>query len=416
MRLETSLNTGRESILTNGSAINSVANNLANTNTTGYKDTRPEFSDIIADGGNSLYGGPLQSGNGVRIDQITTLHSQQGTLDATGRSLDAAISGKGWFVLTDGTTQFFTRAGNFTSNAEGELISANGYKVLGYSANDQETLAPINVNNLVGTATATTAVKLSGNLNTGAAIGVPPNPATYPTLNAAAGFSSTTKVIDSLGQSHDISLYFFKNANQNWTVQAYADGADTGGLEGTPVLVGTSNLGFDQNGNITDPAASVLNITPAWGNGATAGNVNIDFSTFSNRASSSTLSGVTSDGLRGGAVKSVSIDSSGNVVALLDSDEKVTAAQLALANFQAPDGLEKIGENLFLYSELSGDPIIGKPGVEGLGKVAGGSLETSTVDAARQMTTLIQYQQGYRASSQVIQSVSELIKSTIQIA
>ncbi len=412
MRLETSMNTGREALLVNGTALNTVADNLANSNTTGFKDTRLEFGDLIADGGNSLYGGPLQGGNGVVAGKVTIQHSQQGTVDRTARPLDAAIDGRGWFVLNDGTNQYYSRAGNFSTNEDGEIIGQGGAKLLGYTALSPDTAVPIKVKDLVGTPTASAKVTIGGNLSSNAVIAQPPAAATFQALEQNAGFSTAAEVIDSLGNTHNVSLYFYKTAQQTWTSQAYVDAGDTGGVPGTPVLVGTGVLNFDQNGNLVEGGNTELNITPPWAQAA-AGNVNIDLSGFTGNAGSSSVANLTSDGQRGGNLKQISIDQSGNVVALLESGETINAAQIAIADFISPDGLERIGDNLFQETELSGEAEIAKPT---LTKILGGALESSTVDTAREFTTLIQYQQGYRASSQIIQSISELIKSTIQIA
>ena len=417
MRLETSLHTGTEALITQGNALNTIADNLANSNTVGFKDTRLEFADLLADGGNSLFGGPIQGGNGVYGQKVISQHSQQGTIESTGRGLDAAISGNGWFVVNDGTSNFYTRAGNFTTTPDGVLISPKGYKVMGYTAASPDTPVEINIGSISGTPTATTISKISGNLNAESTIGSPAGATTFQALSAASGGNKTTvSVVDSLGKPHDLSLYFFKSANQTWTAQAYADSLDTGGTGGTPVLVGTINLAFGPDGKPTNPTSSILNATPAWGNGASAGNVNIDLSGFTSQAGGTSISKLSTDGSKGGNVRSVSIDASGNVVGLLDSGETINAAQLALANFKSADGLQKLGDNIFAETDASGEAVIAKQDTKGLGKIKGESLESSTVDPAREFTTLIQYQQGYRASSQIIQSISELIKSTIQIA
>ena len=416
MRLETSLNTGREGLLVHGTALNTVADNLANSNTTGFKDTRVEFGDLISDGGASLYSDNLQSGSGATDETITVQHLSQGTLDRTSRPLDAAINGKGWFILNDGTTQYYTRAGNFTTNEQGELIGQNGAKVMGYTVDNPDTLSSINLTSIVGKPSATSTVNITGNLTIIGENTTPPAAVTFENLYSNAGFRTSSKVIDSLGESHDISLFFFKTANQTWTVQAYADGADTGGTAGTPVLVGSGNLLFGTDGKILTPTAAVLTLNPAWGNGSSASPISLDLSNFTSTASGSNVSGLSTDGLRGGVLKSVSIDTKGQVVALLESGESVVAATLALGDFVSPDGLQRVGQNMFVETNSSGEVRVGKPASKGLGEIQGQTLESSTVDTAEEFTTLIRYQQGYRASSQIIQSISELIKSTIQIA
>lgn len=416
MRLESSLNASREGLMVNGGALNAVADNLANSNTYGFKDSRVEFADLVADGGSSFYGGNFQTGGGAINQKVTIQHLIQGTIDNTGRPLDAAINGKGWFVLNDGTTQFYTRAGNFTTNERGELIGQNGALVMGYSIETPDTLSGINLSEIVGEPVATTLAEISGNLSIVGDPAAPPANPTFPQLSDTSKFRTTVKAIDSLGESHDISLYFFKTGNQAWTVQAYTDGGQTGGVEGTPVLLGETALNFDPSGQMLNPDTARLNIAPAWGNGAAAGNMTIDLQNYTSTASGSSVSGLNVNGLRGGVLKSVSINTLGQVVALLESGESVVAATLALGDFVSPDGLQRIGENMFVETPESGPVRIGRPTSKGLGEVSGQSLESSTVDTTEEFTSLIKFQQGYRANSQIIQSTSELIKSTIQIA
>jgi len=128
MGLFSGLYIGRESLMSHGNAMASIANNIANVNTTGYKGERAEFMDLFAGGSGSLYGSSLASGNGSKIDSIS-METSSGVIEDTGRDLDAAISGNGFFVVSDGTTQYYTRAGNFTLDADGYLRTQDGMYV-----------------------------------------------------------------------------------------------------------------------------------------------------------------------------------------------------------------------------------------------------------------------------------------------
>ena len=159
-----------------------------------------------------------------------------------------------------------------------------------------------------------------------------------------------------------------------------------------------------------------MTVAPAWGNGATAGNIAIDLSSISAGDGASSFSNITVDGFRGGIVKSVGFSQEGALTAVLESGEVAEFGQFALANFTSPDGLERVGDNNFKETEESGEATVGKVRTEGLGNVRGGSLESSTVDPATAFIKMIQVQQGYRAGSQVIQTVNDLLTATIQIA
>jgi flagellar hook protein FlgE len=182
------------------------------------------------------------------------------------------------------------------------------------------------------------------------------------------------------------------------------------------VQIGTGQIVTGPDGKQVAGAGATLTLTPAWGDGAAAGNIAVDLSKITAVAGESSFSNVTANGFRGGVVKSVGFNEAGVLAATLDSGEIVTVADLALADFQSPDGLERIGDNLFIETTESGTATVAKAGTEGLGSIKGNSLESSTVDAANEFVKMIQIQQGYRAGSQVVQAVNELLTATIQIA
>ncbi len=403
--------------MTHGTALNTVADNLANVNTTGFKDSRLEFADIFA-GGRSLFGGPTQTGNGVLGAGIYSMHSIQGVVNPTGRALDAAIQGRGWFVVNDGQDNYYTRAGNFTADNDGFLVTPSGKFVLGFTEESPDAAVPIRVTGLEGRTQATENLRLSGNLNAEAPIAaaVPAAGSTFEQMNEAADFRTSAQVVDSLGGLRDVTLFFYKTANQTWDVQAVVDGEELGGNLGEAVVIGNAQLNLGPNGLQAEGAEAILQINPAWGNGAAPGNIAINLSSFTGFSAGSALTQVSRDGVQGGSTVGVSIDQQGNVVAQLDSGESIAVAQLALATFNAPDALERQGNNYFRDNESTGSPEIGRSGEAGFGNILGQSLENSTVDPAKEFVNLVQFQQGYRAGSQVIQAMSELLTSTIQLA
>ncbi len=418
MRLETGLYAGRESLLTHGTALNTIGDNIANSNTPGFKSGRVEFADLMAGGGNSLYGSTMDTGSGVKAAAVSVNHLQQGTMEVTSRSLDAGITGTGWFVLQkNGTEQVYSRAGNFTTDADGFIVTNSGEKVLGYTAESPNTPVPLNARNLVGEAVASSEVSILGKLDSSRApIQGQPQAATFDQLNEDAAFVNSVSVIDSLGQDRGISLYFYKTGNLTWDVRAYVDAADTGGEPGTPVLVGQGQIAVDENGKQIEGNQTNLDIVAPWAGGAAPGNVTFDLSGITAAAGPSSFSGISVDGVRGGTFTSVGFSASGELTATLDTGEDVIVGQLALANFNSSDGLERIGNNFFRETSYSGEASIDRAGTEGLGSITGGALESSTVDPAEAFVKMIQIQQGYRAGSQVIQTVSELLTATIQIA
>lgn len=403
-------------MISHGIAISTVADDIANMNTTGFKSQRIDFADLFAQGGGSLYGNPKAPGNGVSAADKKILHNIQGTIETTGRDLDFAVDGPGFFMLTDGSNTFYSRAGNFITNREGNITNLDGYQLLGKTSIDAS-LAPLNVNAVTGGANPTTKVALSGNLD-GAAIDNPPpeNPATFSELNAGAELKSTLVMIDSLGASHDVAVYFHKTGNLTYAVNAYVDAAETGGVAGTPQLIGSSTIKFGGDGIILAGGAPPMAINAAWGNGAAASAVTADFSGFTGYASRSSLNSVAADGVRNGTIKGYELGSDGSFNAILDNGKFVSIGQVVLAKFNNPDSLQRRGSTIFAEGPDTSEASIGFPGESGRGSVRGAALESSTVDAAGEFVDLIRFQRGYQSGSQVISTISKLLEQTIQIA
>lgn len=420
MRLFSGLIIGREALMTQGAALATSADNIANSNTTGFKAQRTDFANLISDSEGSLFGSPLEVGNGVKAQSITTIHNQ-GPVEFTDRALDFAIKGEGYFVVSDGTSQYYSRAGNFQTNADGVLTDILGNSVMGYTSQSPDALSVIDLDALASTAAATTAVEVTGNLDIRTPVTTPPvNPVNFRALEAASSFFNAVRAVDSLGAVHDVSLYFYHTANNadplNFTVEAYVDGSETGGQAGVPTLIGTSQMNFLADGSQAQGAGSVIAATVPWSNGSAPGAFNINLSSFTSFGNRSFLNSVARDGLSAGTVVGTVIEKNGDLYARLDSGERVLIGTLAIADFANVNGLDKVGDNNFVESFDSGAANIGKPLAEGRGEIQGEALESSTVDLAGEFVNIMKFQRGYQAGSQVIQTVNELLNTTLQIA
>lgn len=417
MDLLTGLSIGKQSLLTHGAALATLADNIANANTPGFKDARSEFSDIFTDSIGSLFSSPLNSGNGVQIDAITNVQSQ-GPLETTNRSLDLAVTGKGLFIVSDGKTTSYTRAGNFTTDPEGNIVTVEGQKVMGFTTASPESLVALNVQNGVSTGKPTGTVALEGNLDDGSTLTTTPPgaPASFTDINNLSSFSAEVEVVDSLGKAHGISLHFFHTGILSWDVQAYVDGAEVGGTAGTPSSLGTGTLTFLGTG--AQPAGSTASVvvTPAWANGAVATPITITLDTLTGFSTSSFVSGVTKDGSIPGAVVGVRVERDGSIFAQLSSQAETKIGTVALADFINPEGLDKFGDNRFGGTTKAGTPDVGAPQTEARGTIHGSTLENSTVDLASDFIDVVRFQRGYQASSKVLSTFSELLNSTIQLA
>lgn len=416
MRIESALYSSREGINAHGGAISVVGDNIANSNTTGYKVQRSEFSDLVADNGNSPSTIP-NSGNGVQLDRVR-VNFEQGLVEDTGRSLDAAVSGNGFFVVGDPESPVFTRDGVFELGEDGSLQTRGGFQVLGTPAGAAEgTLAPLNINGVNLQGEATTEIQITGNIDSASQLveQLPDGDVEQALVNGTASFTSPIEVFDSLGQRHNVQLAYFKTDVNQWTVRAYAAGEDVGGEEGVLSQLGEVVLNFDNTGQIpeADKANALLNINANWANGAAAGAFTVDLGQFTQFANQSQLQGVTSNGQSAGSVTDYFFSDEGQFMAQLDNGEQVEVGTLLLASFGSRDGLERAGESIFRSTERAGEITFNRPGEGSAGGLEGNSLERSTVDISKEFVDLVLLQRGYQANSRILNTTSDILQETI---
>jgi flagellar hook protein FlgE len=228
---------------------------------------------------------------------------------------------------------------------------------------------------------------------------------------------STLEVFDSLGVRHALTLGYFKTAANAWTVQAYADGGDTGGTAGVPQLVGSTTLNFGTDGIIPEAskAGAVLTTNAAWAGGAAAGSFTINLGNFTQYGGTNDIKSVSQDGTGAGKIKDYQIDKDGKVYATLDSGLPSLIGSIVLANFVNKDGLIRTGNSTYIAGPEVGTESQALPGASGVGQLAGASLERSTVDIAEQFVNLVIYQRGYQANSQALNVANDTLKQTIQL-
>lgn len=399
-------------------ALDVVGNNLANLNTTGYKDSTVSFYDLLQE---SVAGGSTQIGGGVSAPQTERLFTQ-GSIQSTGGHYDAAIQGNGFFVVQapSGNT-LYTRAGNFNLNSNGELVTATGQIVQGWTVqngilNTSAAIGNITIpSNALQTPSATTNMSMSLNLNAAGVVGQP-----------SGSFSAPIQVVDSLGETHDLTVNFTETAAGNWSYEVDIPGADvTSGTPGTPSSVATGTLAFDANGNLTSPTApaQVAIAITGLSDGASDMNINWNLATengagtpvITQYAAASEVSASTQDGVPASQVTQVSIANGGAITAQFSNGNQVVVGQLALASVSNPDSLIAVGQNNYEVGADTATPVIGVPGTGTLGGVEGGSLEASTVDIATEFTNLIVYQNSYQANSKVISTLNQMTQNLLQI-
>ncbi len=417
----TSFSTALSALSAMDTAIDVVGNNLANLNTTGFKTSEVCFEDLVTQSlGADL--GETQVGFGVG-QPLTVAQFTQGAIQTTDGVLDGAIQGDGFFIVQDpsGATQY-TRAGNFRTDADGNLLTDTGDAVQGWMV-DPST-GKIGTNGAIGDivvptgslspATATSNFTVDLNLNSAA------------TADSTSAFSTPVTVYDSLGNSHVLTLDFDKTGANQWSYQVTVPGGDvSGGTAGTPYDISgaSGSFTFDSNGNLTDPAAgspisfSLSGLTDgasdmslSWNPYTSAGAARI-----TQFAQPSAESASSQDGLAAGQLDSVGLSSGGQILAKYSNGDQLVVGQVALASIRDPDSLIAVGNNNFEVSALTAAPSVGVPGTGGRGDVVGGSLEASTVDIAREFTNLIVYQSGYEANARVVTTADQLAQDTINL-
>jgi flagellar hook protein FlgE len=410
----TSFFTALSGINANSQAIDVIGNNLANINTTAYKGSRADFAELVGSVSYAANGNPIQTGLGTVSAGVSPLYTQ-GSIQATGRSTDVAISGNGFFVLSTGTGYAYTRAGNFSFNDTGELVNSDGFTVAGYMAsggviNSNASLSPITIQ---GSRTlppkATTALGITANLDSQAA-------------NGTSFASSAVQVFDSLGLAHTVTFTFTKTGAMTWSWNSSIPATDTGGAATDPAVpIGSGTFTFNSAGALTNVTANPSLTIAGLASGAA--DMSIEFQVldangnarFTGNSGASAVSSVTQDGYASSTLRDVAIDSSGVISGTYDNGEVIPVAQLALANFNNPEGLLKFIGNSFVQGASSGEPSVGTPRTGGRGMVDGASLEMSNVDIAEQLTSLIVAERGYQANSRVITTTDQLYQDAISM-
>lgn len=399
-------------------ALDVVGNNLANLNTTGYKDSTVSFYDLLQ---SSLAGGSTQIGGGVSAPQTERIFTQ-GSIQTTGGNYDAAINGNGFFVVQDpsGST-LYTRAGNFQVNSNGNLVTATGQYVQGWTAQNgvvdtSSTIGNITIpSNALQTPSATQNMSVSVNLNAAGVVGA-----------ASGTFTAPITVVDSLGVSHDLSVQFDEQSPGSWNYTVNIPGADlSSGTAGTPSSVATGTLTFDANGNLTSPTAPAQVAISITGLSDGANDLTINWNlatengtgtpTITQYAATSTESGVTQDGVPASQVTQVSIANGGAITAQFSNGNQLVIGQLALASVSNPDSLIAVGQNNYEVGADTATPVVGVPNSGTLGTVDGGALEASTVDIATEFTNLIVYQNSYEANSKVISVLDQVTQNLLNL-
>ncbi len=486
MALSSALYAGSSGLSSLGDTMQIIGDNIANVNTIGFKGSTANFQDLLSQSISTMGGGSTQVGSGSAIGDVSA-NFEQGSFKTTGSSTDLAVGGSGFFVLREssGNTNYYSRAGNFGFDKDGNMINPNGYIVQGWkldsdSGNDIGSITDIHLDSFTSKPSATSQIQVIANLDstaennsgTDALADIWDGTASPPIDEEKYEYQTTIQVYDSLGSTHDITIYFDKSETDSTyeyivTCNPSEDKRE-GALdeEGLPAnaaagLLASGTIAFepssgvisnitmasiDGEGNATDlttddPDADDYGLIDGkfgfqsdfLGSGASTMDVALDFGatyamndddtgSWAPDSLSTTQFAVDSNtiykggnGYGAGDLQDLNVTEEGIIIGSYSNGQRIPLYRVALADFQNVDGLGKLGGNLFSETTFSGEAVTNKPGTNGLGSIASRALEQSNVDIADEFVSMITAQRGFQANSKIITTIDTMLSELMNL-
>lgn len=381
-----------------------VSDNIANVNTIAFKRSRAAFNEVLGQqllGVGRTAGGtgvnPSFVGQGVAVGSIDK-NWTQGAFEQTNVSTDLALNGSGYFVTQGLDGQILTRAGNFTFNQDGLLVTGtSGLKVQAFQVDaegnvDMSKLEDVRVDFAAQAPPKYTEnLVVGGNLSSESAVG--------------DEVVASSKFYDEQGVAHNMITTFTKTADDEWSYEI----TSAAGAFATE----TGTITFDVNGELISPLSQDLTWDPDFV--STGEPLVVDFSTFTQYGGSTTTTVRQQDGYTSGKLSSFTINPSGMILLNFTNGQQEALYQLAVADVDNPNGLEQLGENFYAPTGASGDAVLGRAGNEIQTTVVAGALEMSNVDLAEEFTSMIVSQRGYQSAARVITTSDEILQETVQL-
>ncbi|MCE9683067.1 flagellar hook protein FlgE [Halomonas alkalisoli] len=396
------------------SKLGTIGNNIANSQTVGFKGSNVQFSDVFA--GSKV-------GLGTRVSSVLQ-NFNEGNVESTNRNLDLAIAGDGFFRFQDPSGEVvYSRNGQLTMTSQGDLVNAQGAQIMGYGLNAAGQVqvggqpVPLSVATEELGASATTDVATTLNLDARKVIGDDRS-----TVESSNGeeieyhYSNNFTVFDSLGNPRNITVYYEKVDSNQWTAKMTLDGRAL-------MAAGAAEefqLEFNENGQLIEPAGGVLANVTFDSDEFLAGEPNdlvfdLNLAGTTQFGNTSTVSSLNQNGYTSGTLVGITINDDGTIMRNYSNEQSRPAGQVALVSFRNPEGLTPSGDNVWSASAASGQELIGAPGTGLLGSVVSGAIETSNVDMARELVDMIVAQRAYQANSQTIKTQDELLQTAINL-
>ncbi len=408
-----------------------MGNNIANASTVGFKQSNAQFADAYAAAiaGSAPING--QVGIGTSVSTVAQQFSQ-GNIQTTNNPLDVAINGAGFFQFDYNGATVYGRNGQFQLNNQGYIVDGNGAELVGQTATSGTltgATGPLQVLANTLAPSGTSKLALSVNLNasdTPIASGV----AFDPNNTSSYNFSTVSTVYDSLGTSHLMTTYYSlasggtSGAGQVWDVHyslagAYDPGSATSGSASSVFMSSgqSVSLNFTQGGQLVTSGSGTGIVASgfAWSDGASGTAINVSFSGSTNYAASDGVNSIHADGFGVGQLSNLSIGADGTVQGIYSNGQTWTLGKVSLTNFAAPQGLQRAGNNYYVPTAASGQPVTGTPGNNGLGVLQSSAVEESNVDLSTQLVDLIVAQQAYQANSQTIKTENQVVQTLLSL-
>lgn len=367
--------------------LNVVSNNIANSQTVGFKSSTTQFADVYAG---------AKVGLGVRVAGVVQ-NFTAGNLESTDRGLDLAISGSGFFRFDQGGQVVYSRNGQLTLTPEGYLQNAQGAQLLGANG-----VIQIPTDGLQSQ--PTTGVAATLNLDSGSDVIA----ATFdPTDENTYSYANTATVYDSLGNSHELTMYFTKTGINTWEVRSAIDGV-------VPATQTVQAVSFTSSGLLDGYAPSTFDF--AMSNGAADIGFELDLTGSTQFGNDFEVASMTQDGYTAGSLVGFSVDENGNVIGNYSNEQKQVLGQILLATFRSPEGLQPVGDNAWVETAASGQPLVGMAGIGQFGSLESGVVETSNVDLTKELVNLIIAQRNFQANAQSVKTQSDVLEQAVNLS
>lgn len=384
-----------------------ISNNIANNATNGFKKSNALFADAYATAGQGASSTAI--GSGVRLTKVAQDFSQ-GDMTFTSNNLDLAISGTGFFRMDDHGSVEYTRSGNFSLDADGYIVDPVGKSLTGYTANSDgvitSSLGALQVDRSDLAPKQTTEIDLDLNLDPSAEILASPFDVNDPTTY---NFSTSTTMFDSLGTDHEVTLYYHKNAANEWSSYMFTEGQEVSTPGGDTLIFNTGG-GLDTVNGGPPSSISTVPFTPVPGTAEQTISLNIaELTQFVNPFG---INSISQDGYTPGRLQDLTVDSEGFIFGRYNNGESKKMGQVVLTSFANPGGLTPTGDTGWTETVASGVGVTNMPGSADLGLLQAGAIEESNVDLTAELVAMIGAQRSFQANAQVI-STADTISQTI---